>query len=62
MSYELICGILKETQHMHNTQTSVWEIQHPSTFYQQQDKVELQGTHLDDTVDILSVQLRDQDK
>ena len=45
---------------MHNTQTSVWEIQHPSTLYHYQALVELQGTHLevkvDATVDILLVQ------
>ena len=32
---------------MRNTQLLVWEIQNPTTIYQYQDTVEMQGTHLD---------------
>ena len=45
-----------ETQDMYTTQVSVWEIQHPSTFYQYQDTVEMLMTVLDQVVDIGSVQ------
>ena len=51
-----------ETQHMQTTQVLLLEIQHPSTFYQYQDTVELQGILLQDLDIILGVrfqQLRD---
>ena len=36
---------------MQSTQRSVQEIQHPNTFYQYQDTVELQGTRLHTIMD-----------
>ena len=37
---------------MQSTQVSVWEIPHPSTFYQYQDTVELHGMLLHTIMDI----------